>query len=683
MKWLALAFSAGVLALHVLAPLPLTIICLVFGVAVLALLGSGQARGAGVLGAAAFGMLWAWSDASDYRAAIGGMPAAGETVTVNARLTELAHSGANAERLVFRLTEPSQPAVLETGSHISVWWTGDDRPLPGETWRFSARLRRPIPPASPGAFDEAAWLYREDVVATGNVRARSMRRLAPQPTLALAAIRHELSRRLSDALTGHPMSGVIRALAVGDRAGIGDDQWRVFRATGTSHLVAISGLHIGLAAGWFGALAGLLARLQGRGSVRISLIAGLAAAAGYAALAGFSVPTQRALVMLGFGAGAVLLARQTRGGGALIIALAAVLLWFPRSVLAPGLWLSFAAVAWILYALLGQGRDAFRVASLVRLQLAVALGLMPLTLIWFSTASWVAPLVNLLAVPFFALLVVPLTLAGMVALAGGVDGIALLALRSAAEALEWVWPYLAWLADQPLSAFRHRGLSLPAAAMALAGVALLTAPRGWPGRWLGLPIIAGALSIPANLWQPSEVRLWGLDAGAATTVLMTGGGRAVLFGAGGPGRGRDGAERVIIPALVAGGVHRIDDLVIADARPALTGGLRTLLRDMSPERLWMGGEPLERIPGALPCSGFVPVPLGTGITLQLDGVGSDCRLSLRAGDSVVTLTPDGPIFSNGGRMQPPFVAEFVNGRLSVKPWRPRRRVWHADDGFGG
>src|SRR5699024_3077506 len=196
----------------------------------------------------------------------------------------------------------------------------------------------------------------------------------------------------------HPMRGIIEALSLGVTDRISDAEWRVFRNTGTIHIVAISGWHIALVAGWLLFVARLiLLRLPWRVPVlAISAVIAVAGAWFYAMLAGFGLPTVRSVIMLAIGLTALLYARRISFSRVLALAAIGVVLWRPMAVLSPGFWLSFGAVAWIIY--LARTRPRGKIAFLLWLQLGISIGLAPLTLYIFNQASLVSPLVNAIVI---------------------------------------------------------------------------------------------------------------------------------------------------------------------------------------------------------------------------------------------------------------------------------------------
>ncbi|MDR0440963.1 MAG: ComEC/Rec2 family competence protein, partial [Candidatus Accumulibacter sp.] len=125
----------------------------------------------------------------------------------------------------------------------------DKSPMrPGERWRFTVRLKRPHGSANPQSFDYEAWLLERGIRATGTIREREgMTRLDDfvwRPAYVVERARSVLRERFLAALPQAPYAGVLIALAIGDQRAIPDTQWEMFRRTGITHLVSISGLHV-------------------------------------------------------------------------------------------------------------------------------------------------------------------------------------------------------------------------------------------------------------------------------------------------------------------------------------------------------------------------------------------------------------------------------------------------------
>jgi competence protein ComEC len=477
------------------------------------------------------------------------------------------------------------------GRRLAVaWYSVATPPRAGERWRLRVQVRRPRAHLNPGAVDlEAAWFERGiDGLAT----VREGRRLAAAAPGVLAA-RAALVERI-DAACGERAAacGVVGGLAVGRTAGIDDATWRALRRTGTVHLVAISGLHVTL----LGSLAALLAFAAARRSAWlvarlpaqvVAAAVGWTVAAGYALLAGASLPARRTVLMLAVVAAAALLRRPAPARQVLAAALLAVLMLDPLAVLAPGFWLSFAGVA-LLIACVG---DAGPLRGALRAQLVASAGLAPILLAAFGTVPLVAPLANLVAIPAFNLLLVPLALAGCV-LTPLAPELADACFRLCARAAEAGLPALAALGEMTPELVRG-----PAGALALASAALgtawLLAPRGVPGRALGAVLWLPLLLAPPRL-APGEFDARVLDVGHGLAVVVTTREHTLLYDAGPGGLDGDAAGWAIEPTLAALG-RRPDLIVVSHDDRDHAGGMARLARAY-PEARWRVGPGLDGPP---------------------------------------------------------------------------------------
>jgi competence protein ComEC len=481
------------------------------------------------------------------------------------------------ERLSYEGEAYPPPALLRLS-----WYEGAPELRPGERWQLTVRLKRPRGMMNPGGFDYEQWLFQTGIRATGYVRASGdNRQLASSPAaMPVQQVRYRLQQQLEVALAGRAHGGIVQALAMGERGGISDEEWAVLLATGTNHLVAISGLHIGMVAGLIYFLLLRLWRLCPRCCLRLAApraaaVAAILAAVVYAALAGFSVPTQRAMLMLALVMGALFWQRPAQPSRLLSLVLLLVLLHDPLVVLAPGFWLSFGAVALILYGMRGRINPGGAWWRWGRVQWLVAVGLAPLLLLLFGQAALVAPLANLVAVPWIGLLVVPLTLLGSLLVglwqAGGV------ALLQWAEWLTGLlWPLLTFLGET-LPALRLATAPWWATLLALCGVGWLLAPRGWPLRGAGLVPL-----LPLLLWQPpplavGEARFTLLDVGQGLAAVVQTRSRVVVFDTGARfPSGFNNGSAVVVPFLRHHGLKVVDTLIISHGDNDHIGGARAL-----------------------------------------------------------------------------------------------------------
>ncbi|KAA6185013.1 DNA internalization-related competence protein ComEC/Rec2 [Thiohalocapsa marina] len=647
---IALAFSAGVGLLHLLPTLPprWPLVTLFL----LALLGALRWRRVALAAAFAFGLLWAQADACDVLCQPFPEAYMGRSLSAEGRIAGLPGRRDDRVRFLFRVERlTADGAVVPFRGLVRLNWYRDAPDLrAGQQWRLVVRLKSPHGFANPGGFDYERWLFQQGIAATGHVRAGDGAVLLGQGPGRdwLARWRQQVRDRLeaAAAANGADSAGLalVQALVIGERGDLTPAQWEVFSRTGTSHLIAISGLHVGLVAGfafflgrWLWSRSERLGRALA--APRAAALAALLVALGYAALAGFAISTQRAVVMLAVVLLAVVARRTLRPAGGLVLALAAVLLLDPSSVLSYGFWLSFGAVTVLLYALgrrLPPKRPPKRPPNQVseqpaeqlvmrwgRAQWAVALGLLPLLLLLFGRASLVAPLVNLVAVPLFGVLL-PVVLVGTLStlLTGWGLPLGLLVLL-----LEQGYALLARVSDWPLASLSLGGRAAWVWVSAFAGVLLLLAPRGLPARWLGVILLAPLLLVRPPAPAPGAAQLTMLDVGQGLAVVVRTARHALVFDLGPSYRsGFETGSAVVLPYLRERGVRRLDLLMISHSDRDHSGGLAGLAGKIPVGRL-LSGQPEELtglgLAGALvgkPMGDLEPAPCLRGQRWQWDGV---------------------------------------------------------------
>ncbi len=526
------------------------------------------------------------------------------------------------------------------------WYT--DEPLtlvPGERWKLAVRLFAPRGYANPGGFDYERWLYAQGIEATGSVR--TGRRMAAAVGLNRwvdrVRTRYQVALARGGEQHGLVREGVLAALAIGDRSAITDIEWRRFLDTGTNHLMAISGLHIGYAA-TLGYLLGYLIwwctplrrRLpkQVVGAVVATVMALL-----YSGLAGFSLPTQRALVMLVVVCGAVIARRPAWSWRTLGVACQAVLLATPTAVLEPGFWLSFGAVGAIVYVINAWPAGTLR--QVVTLQGWLFLALAPLVLWGFGRISLVAPIANLLAIPWLSFTVVPPLLAALLLFPVS-ENLGGAALAVADFSLDWLMELLGLLADLPFAVWEHHSPTLWAVGMAL--VAFL-----WLASGHGMPMRAGALILllPLGLLAPSglpqgQAVLHVLDVGQGLAVVVQTHRHALLFDAGPRNRGGfDAGEAIVRPFLREAGISRLDLAIISHADSDHSGGWESLSRALRVGDIITGDPTMAAVDGVEACL--------AGQEWRLDGV------------VISVLAPVRPTEGNEGSC----VVRIATGRVSA------------------
>ncbi|MCC7080783.1 MAG: DNA internalization-related competence protein ComEC/Rec2 [Burkholderiales bacterium] len=464
-------------------------------------------------------------------------------------------------------------------------WRRDDAPvaLPqvraGERWQFALRLRRPHASANPQGFDYEAWLLERGIRATGYVRPQLMARrlddFVAAPGYAVERLREYVRERILRTLEGEAYAGVIAALVMGDQRAIPLAQWTLFTRTGVNHLMSISGLHVTMIAAFACLLVhalwrrvpGLALRLPGR---RAAVLAGLAAAVGYAAIAGFAVPAQRTVYMLAVMAAVLWLGQMSSAASVLATALLVVTLLDPWAVMAPGFWLSFGAVALILHVATGSLRPPHWLAAWARTQWAVTLGLVPLLLAMFQQISLISPLANAFAIPAISLIVVPVALFGSVL---PLDQ--LLHVAHAALALSMVG--LEWLAAVPASVWQQHAPPAWSVGLALCGIVWTLLPRGFPARWIGLAGLLPLFLVLPPPPPPGTLRMIVLDVGQGLAIVIRTHRHALLYDTGPAYASNvDSGTRIVVPYLRATGVRRLDAMIVSHEDADHAGGAASI-----------------------------------------------------------------------------------------------------------
>jgi competence protein ComEC len=474
------------------------------------------------------------------------------------------------------------------------WYRAPYAVEPGQRWRLQVRLKRPRGMRNPAGFDFEQWLFAQGIQATGYVRTwRGNQRLAADDRwLGLDQLRQSIAGRI-DAVMGRGVAaGLIKALTIGDRRGLDADHWQVFTRTGTNHLVAISGLHVGLVAGWLFFIGQWCWRRSERltlrlPAIRAGAVCAMSGALVYAALAGFSLPTQRALVMLLVALTGTLAGRPMPHARSLALALFMVVLFDPLAPLSAGFWLSFGAVSLILLVMDGRLRPPRGWSQLLQIQAAVTLGLMPLLLLFFGQASVLSPLVNLLMVPWFGLVLVPISLLGLPLLLLPEVAHAWYALVSFLA--QHTFNLLAWFSAQPPGMLQFAQLPDWLWLCALLGILLLMLPGGMPGRPLGLLMVVPVLF--AEPARPAAGEFWFtlLDVGQGLSCVVETAGHLLVYDTGPAyASGFNAAQASLLPYLVARGQDRIDRLILSNNDQDHAGGAQAVLNAMPVESLLTG-----------------------------------------------------------------------------------------------
>jgi len=485
------------------------------------------------------------------------------------------------------VTEPGRQ--LPSKLRLS-WYYPDQSIKAGQHWVFTVKLKRAHGTMNPGGFDYERWLFTEGVGATGYVRP------SPKPVLlgrdsgwsSISVWRQTIADQLSNTLGSSPSLALIKALTIGDGNSITQQQWEVFRKTGTTHLVVISGSHIGLIAGLAYFLTLKLWAWTGYSAWSPQKVAAFSAVLGaifYAGLAGFSVPTQRSVVMLSVAMAAIILQRNSRPFNVLSIAMFTVLVIDPLAALSAGFWLSFLAVAVIIYTVSGRLGRLGHVWGGIKINWAASVGLSPLLLLFFQQISLIAPLANLIAVPIISLLVVPFSLLAI---------IIMFILPTAASKLfylvDQVLQGLGWLlvqlAELPMASISHALPSYWALLVAVPGILWLLAPVGIPARWLSLVMFLPLVFTDAKRPETGDIHMTLLDVGQGLSAVVQTAHHLLVYDTGAKfSEQSDMGQSVLLPFLRSQGIDNIDSLIISHGDNDHIGGAASLMRGIDTKQV--------------------------------------------------------------------------------------------------
>lgn len=570
---------------------------------------------------------------------------------------------------VSRFDAPSQRFMLDVSSidppkcagpkSILISYYGPSEILPGQYWLFDAKLKRPWGLVNPGGFNVQAWYAQERIDAVGSVVAQTELAAGTSSDLQYYhhAIRSVVSKRMSSTGIDEDTLGVLRALTVADKSGIDDSLWKLFQVFGINHLLVISGLHIGLVAGLGFGLGNLLSKVFSLcGYQRYVLFLPHCSAAllaiTYAALAGFSLSTNRALVMLCAFLVASVFSRRSSSWNNLLIAGFLIVVFNPLQILGSGFWLSFGAVAWLLWLNMWRPSVGLLMQPLY-VHFGMSLVMVPLGGFWFGGASVVSALANFCLIPLVGFFIVPVSLlAASVQWVSPEMGDSLF--RLAAWPLDVLIPFGRQLMESEHDALYHHFYpTLPSVLLAVFGLCLLAA-RALPKSLVFCMILCMPLLLPrgTNRLEVEQLaKLTVLDVGQGTAIVFRDSISTLVYDTGGGNpQGRNLAQSVVIPYLRHENVRALDTLVISHGDSDHSAGAGDLLAAFSVSQYFSGAgvdrpmvyPPLKCVAGkAWQWNSFIHFQfLSPSIEKGLSSNNGSCVLQITVGETRILLTGD-------------------------------------------
>lgn len=630
---LTVSFLLGLCAGSFLPFFPVTICVLLFAGAVGLTLGEGYAgverrRSALAYAALLVGVAY-WSVATPPVKSAHLSPPRRDGVAsdLTGRIAAAVQHGPSRQTAVIELEQADPvPAGMTGVARVRVVWRDPDRDLlQGDRVRFRAKIHPPMGTLNPGGFDYAGYLERHGIDAVATVTGPAAVQVLESGRLSWlwsgwhtidgwrSAIRHAATQTLSQ-----PALGLFLGMIIGERGYLEPEVQEWFMATGTVHLLSISGSHLGLVAivgVWLVRRAvlalptrTLLAVTRGLTPLRIGVLVTWPLVLLYALLAGAEVATVRALVMITLGFLTLWLGYDRHLHHALALAALLIVMHDPRALYDLSFQLSFISVlalvqvlhhdrpggdeekqdVGLLHTCLMSVRDACLVSG------AVTLATLPVVALYFNQVQWMGLLTNLFAVPATGVILVPLGL--LSALWTVVTNSVQLPLASWQEALiGWFVEALRWCAGWPGSAWHVAAPALPAIVVFYIGL-WLASRRNLSGTWCMAGTAVVVCLIGWWMWSPrigldgDEWRVTFLDVGQGdsalvelpdgTTILVDGGARYERF---------DMGRSVVGPFLWNRGIRHLDHVIGTHPQVDHVGGLIWILGHIGVGRYWSSG----------------------------------------------------------------------------------------------
>lgn len=538
-------------------------------------------------------------------------------ITIDGVIDSIPKNKYRGMQFLFHTDHVNQHAVAT--DFLLSWYQGVPELLVGDHVRLTVKLKPPIGSHNPGGFDYGRYLLVNGITATGSVIAQTNNPLSQSNSdFFIARFREHLAKVIAHTIVNPALAAFISSLSVGVRDQFQEADWQVLQKTGTNHLVAIAGLHIGFLSAFIYFITlrvvklypAILLRVP---ASRIAWIVSVFFVWIYAVLSGFAIPAERACWMMTIFLWLEVYAVQTASFEKLALIALCVIAWHPADIIDMSFWLSFASIAMLLWTMRGRFYARAHVYDFFRMQLTIMIGLLPWMFLFFQQTSLIALITNAVAIPWVGCVILPMTLFATILFALHCRALSITVFWAAAKCLSPVWFFLKWCASLSFATWHH-AIANPwvLSAGIIACIALL-APRYFPARFVGC---AGL--VPLFFYVPSFPRadlcdVTVMDVGQGLSVFIRTAHHVMLYDTGAHfPHGFDYGESVVAPYVRMQGIRTIDRLEISHGDNDHSGGAPAIMRDFFVKSVYTSDPALIAKWHALPCF--------AGQSWQWDGV---------------------------------------------------------------
>lgn len=515
----------------------------------------------------------------------------GQPLIATGYVATMPEGGSDETTFIFKLISLQyEQQHISKPTLIRLTWRNPSHAIhAGDHCELPVKLKRIHGTQNPGGFDMEAWALQKGLRATGNIiNPKSHQSIQPIKIkiqkswhYPIEQAREYLSLHIKQQLPVSKTSGWLLALTVGERSNMPVDQWQVLRNTGTNHLMAIAGLHIGFLSGMMYALILFLWSRIRRLALMIpaphaAACTALVVAVLYSLCAGFSLPTQRACFMLIIVTITILLNRKINPWQVWALALFTELLINPLSVLTDSFWLSFATIALIIFGMRGEFLSHSLWEKYGKVQWVIGIGLLPLSMFLFQECSFISFGANSIAIPWLEFLILPFCF---------LTDIFILPTPSIAHALLWIadkslsglWFVLTLFSHWHLATWHHAMPSFGVMFASTVAILLLLLPRHFPGKLLSVVWILPLLTFNVPVPKMGDYWFTMLDVGQGLSVVVQTHSHLLVYDTGPKFGAMDMGENVVLPYLYTLDKKHIDTLIISHGDNDHIGGAAAIL----------------------------------------------------------------------------------------------------------